>query len=100
MANDGRPDLVAEAEADRIEIEALKKAYKDSTGLTWLWSLLFGPIYFWVHGFIAMGFVIILICVPTYGVGILAAPFLAYHAWNRRATRKAEYAVAASKLRR
>jgi len=92
--------LVEEVEADKAEAELLKESFKESTGLTWLWSLLFGPIYFWVHGFVLMGFVALVIAVATFGVGILAAPFLAYYAWGDRAKKKAENAVAVSKLRR
>ena len=91
--------LVAEANADKAQAELLKDSFKESTGLTWLWSFLFGPIYFWVHGFIALGFVQLIISIATYGVGILAAPFLAYYAWNNRAKKKAENAIAVSKLR-
>lgn len=98
--NKERRNLVEEVEADKAEAELLKKSFKESTGLTWLWALLFGPIYFWVHGFVLMGFVVLIIAVATFGVGILAAPFIAYYAWGDRAKKKAENAVAVSRLSR
>lgn len=99
MNVDQRKDLVAEAAADKVEIQALKATYNEATGFSWFWALLFGPIYFWVHGFLAMGFVILLIAFFTYGVGLLSSPFFAYYCWSKRATEKAENAVALSKLR-
>jgi hypothetical protein len=100
MTVQSRPDLVAEAKANKIEAKALKSTYKESTAWTWLWSLLFGPIYFWVHGFTAMGFAQLLIAISTFGIGMIAAPFLAYYCWDKRAAEKAENAVALSKLSR
>ncbi|MEL7215896.1 MAG: hypothetical protein AAGJ96_08210 [Pseudomonadota bacterium] len=99
MSDSKRPNLVAEAQADKAEVELLMATYNDSTGLTWLWALLFGPIYFWVHGFVALGFAQLALSIVTFGFGILAAPFLAYYAWRQRARKKAENAVAVSKLR-
>ncbi|MBM2320366.1 MULTISPECIES: hypothetical protein [Marivita] len=63
---DSTARLIAEAKADKAQAELLKESFKESTGLTWLWSLLFGPIYFWVHGFIALGFVQLIVSIVTY----------------------------------
>lgn len=47
-------DLVAQAEGDMAEARQLAATFNESTGLSWLWAFLFGPIYFWVHGFVGM----------------------------------------------
>ena len=95
-----RPNLVAEAHADKAEIKLLAKTYNDKTGMTWFWSLMFGPLYFWANGFGLMGLIALMIAIPTFGIGILTFPFLASYAWNRRAEKKATNAVEASKYRR
>ncbi|MCA0963285.1 hypothetical protein [Salipiger bermudensis] len=100
MTEPKKQSLVDEARADNAERDLLIETYKESTGLTWLWSLLFGPIYFWVHGFVGMGFIVLIVSIATFGIGILAAPFLAYYAWRKRAEKKASNMVAVSKLRR
>ena len=100
MSLNERPNLVAEAQADRAEADLLKDTFKESTGLTWLWALLFGPLYFWVHGFWGFGFIVLIISIPTLGLGLIAAPFLAYYAWSKKAEKKAENMVTVAKLRR
>jgi|TARA_R100000935_G_scaffold55959_1_gene86619 hypothetical protein len=92
--------LVAEARADKAEAELLTDTFNESTGLTWLWSILFGPIYFWVHGFVGRGFVLLAICIVTLGFGVFFAPFLAYPGWKKRARRKAENMTLISRARR
>ncbi|MCX7565472.1 hypothetical protein OS189_03820 [Sulfitobacter sp. F26169L] len=95
-----RRNLVTEAQADKAEVELLTDTFNESTGLTWLWSMMFGPMYFWVHGFIGRGFLLLAICVVTLGFGILLAPFLAYPGWKKRAQRKASNMTTISKARR
>ena len=93
------PDLVRIAEGDKAEMRQLAATFNDSTGLSWLWALLFGPIYFRVHGFVARGFILLGITVVTFGFGGLIAPFIAYPAWRKRAEAKARDMVAISRAR-
>jgi hypothetical protein len=74
--------LVAEARADKAEAELLTDTFNESTGLTWLWSILFA------------------ICIVTLGFGVFFAPFLAYPGWKKRARRKAENMTLISRARR
>jgi uncharacterized membrane protein len=57
--------------------------FNQSTGLTWLWSLLFGWIWFMWHGFYGKA-VLVLILQLTI-IGYLIIPFIAYGAWRERA---------------
>lgn len=81
-------DLVAEVNADKAEIELIAETYNESTGLSWLWAFLFGPLYFWVNGFVARGFVVLLLNFII--IGFIVSPFLAYPAWRKKAYLKAE----------
>jgi hypothetical protein len=92
-------DLVAQAEGDRAEARQLAATFNESTGLSWLWALLFGPLYFWVHGFVARGFVLLGISIITLGFGLLLAPFIVYPAWRKKAEQKANDLVAISRAR-
>ena len=90
--------LRREAEAHKAEVGLVADAYDESTGLSWLWAFLFGPLYFLAHGFwqrallvLALNFLII---------GFVVAPFLAYPAWRARATEKAEKMVLVDAARR
>jgi hypothetical protein len=80
-------NLVTELTADKAEIELIAETYNESTGLSWLWAFLFGPLYFWVNGFVARGFVVLLLNLVF--IGFLIAPFLAYPAWRKRSMEKA-----------
>ncbi len=100
MSDNERPDLVTEAKVEKAEETLLIDVYKESTPLTWLWALLWGPFYLWFHGFVVLGIVQALISFPTFGAGNIVAPFLAYYAWRKRARLKAEMTVNVSKLRR
>lgn len=55
---------------------------KSSTKLTWLWSFLFGPIYFMWHRF--WGYAFLLFVLNLLLVGFVVSPFLAYKAWRER----------------
>jgi len=92
-------DLVTQAQADKAEARQLTDTFNESTSLSWLWAFLFGPIYFWVNGFVARGFVLLGITVVTLGIGALVAPFIVYPAWRKRAALKAADMVAISKAR-
>jgi hypothetical protein len=81
-------NLVNDIQSDKAEIDLIAETYDESTGLSWLWAFLFGPIYFWVNGFVARGFVVLLLNFVV--IGFIVAPFLAYPAWKKRAYAKAE----------
>ncbi len=57
--------------------------YDESTGASWLWAFLFGPIYYAVHGF--WGRAAIVLVLDFVYIGIIVSPFLAYPAWQDRA---------------
>lgn len=82
MTDNSRID---EAVTREKEIEAVAAQMNESTGLTWLWAFLFGPIYFWVHGFVGAGFLAILTQIL-----IIVNPIMAYALWRKRARQKAE----------
>jgi hypothetical protein len=83
-------DIIADARRHQITQKVIAKQINESTKWTWLWSILFGPIYFWVHGFVGAGFLAVLIGFMTIGFGIVTFPFIAYSAWRRKAEAKAE----------
>ena len=83
---------------EKAEIELTADAHNESTGLSWLWAFLFGPIYFWVHGFVLIGFVIL--ALNFLIIGFIIPPFIVYPLWKKRAHEKAEKLVAISKLTR
>lgn len=87
-AQDRRLRLRREAEASRAEARALAESFDNSTGLSWFWALLFGPLYYIVHGFYARALVVLLL--DLVGIGIVVSPFLAYPAWRKRALDRAE----------
>ena len=74
--------------ADKAEIELIADAHDESTNMSWLWAFLFGPIYYWVHGFVGRGFIIFFLNFVV--IGIIISPFLARPAWRERALVKAE----------
>lgn len=76
------------AAADKAEIDELTSIHNESTGLSWLWAFMFGPLYFWIHGFVARGFVVFFLNFLI--IGFFVAPFLAYPAWEKRARERAE----------
>lgn len=70
--------------------EALVVDWDESTGLSWLWCLLFGPLWFlyigagwWALGSLAFN-------VATLGIGALIAPFFAYRAHRYVAEKKVD----------
>jgi len=90
--------LKTEAAATRIEAETLAESFNESTGASWFWALLFGPIYFAVHGF--WGRAALVLVLNLFVIGVLVAPFLAYPAWRERARRQAEKMITLDKFRR
>ena len=65
------------------EIAALAAQMDESTRATWLWALLFGPIYFAVHGFRRHALAVLALDLVV--VGVVLGPLLAYPAWRQRA---------------
>jgi hypothetical protein len=90
--------LKAESAATKLEAEILAENFDDSTGLSWLWAFLFGPIYFAVHGF--WGRALLILVLNFVVIGFFVAPFLAYPAWRRRAKNRAERMLTLDKIRR
>lgn len=58
-----------------------------STKLSWLWALLFGPVYFAVHGF--WGRAVLIFILNFFIIGYFIAPFIVYPSWRERARRDA-----------
>lgn len=77
---------------NQAKIEELAESFDESTGLSWLWAFLFGPIYFAVHGFYSRA-VLVFVLWWIFFIGFVVAPFLAYPAWRARAKEKAERAL-------
>ncbi len=75
--------LRAESQETRLEAEVLAESFDESTGASWFWALLFGPLYFAVHGF--WGRAVLLLALNLVVIGFFVAPFLAYPAWKDRA---------------
>ncbi|MDE0209529.1 MAG: DUF2628 domain-containing protein [Boseongicola sp.] len=63
------------------------EAIDDSTGLSWLWALVFGPIYFAVYRFWWQALLVLLL--DFILIGFIVAPFMAYPAWRSRAKKSA-----------
>ena len=81
------------------KIEQAAENFNESTGLSWLWAFLLGPIYFganfgvwWFLGTLAAG-------IATFGLAVFAWPFLAYPAHRQLARKKAEKFVELEMLR-
>lgn len=94
MANDNLSTRIA---ADKAEIESLSSQFDESTGASWLWAFLFGPIYFAFHGFWGRAAIVLLLNFVI--IGFIVAPFLAYPAWKARALEKAEKALLLDRAR-
>lgn len=91
------PDLTARIMADTAEKELVAEQLNESTGLSWLWAFLFGPIYFAVHGFWGRAGIVLLLNFVI--IGFIVAPFLAYPAWRGRAEEKAEKMMLLDRVR-
>lgn len=90
--------LQKEAPANKAEADVLADTFDDSTGVSWLWAFLFGPIYFAVHGF--WGRALIVFLLNFLIIGFLVSPFLAYPAWRDRAQKKADKMLMVDSVRR
>lgn len=84
-------DLSQRVAANQAKIDQLSEQFDESTGLSWLWAFLFGPIYFAVHGFWKRA--VLVLVLNFILIGFIVAPFLAYPAWRIRAKEKAERAL-------
>ncbi|PZX03791.1 DUF2628 domain-containing protein [Celeribacter halophilus] len=84
--------------AKLAQAEQLQKQYNESTKASWFWALLFGPIYFAVHGF--WGRAVIVLVLNFAIIGFIVAPFMAYPAWRARAEKKAQNAIQTAALMR
>lgn len=84
-------ELQERVKVNQAKIDELSDSFNESTGLTWLWAFLFGPIYFAVHGFWSRAALILVLNFII--IGFIVAPFIAYPAWKIRAKEKAERAL-------
>jgi len=84
-------ELVERVRINQAKIEELSESFNESTGFSWLWAFLFGPIYFAVHGFWSRAALVLVLNLII--IGWFIAPFLAYPAWRIRAREKAERAL-------
>lgn len=82
-------DLAEMARLQEAQIATWAEQMDESTRLTWLWALLFGPLYFLAHGFRGQAALVLLLDLAL--VGLVAAPFLAHLAWRRRGRERAEW---------
>jgi len=99
MSDTERVDrLTKEAVAREAEAAVLAESFDESTDLSWLWALLFGPIYFAFHGF--WGHAVLIFVLWPIVIGFIVAPFLVYPAWKKRAQEKAEMLIVLDSLRR
>jgi hypothetical protein len=57
--------------------------FNQSTGLTWLWSLLFGWIWFMWWGW--YGKAVLVLVLQLTLIGYVLIPFIAYGAWREQA---------------
>ena len=57
--------------------------FNQSTGLTWLWSLLFGWIWFMWWGW--YGKAVLVLVLQLTLIGYVLIPFIAYDAWRKQA---------------
>jgi hypothetical protein len=94
----GSQDLVARTKAQSAEIDLMAETLDESTGVSWLWAFLFGPLYFLAHGFWQRALVVFLLNLII--IGFLVAPFLAYPAWRGRARDRAEKMILVDSVRR
>ena len=72
-----KAEIVPNAETDNGPID-----------LSWLWASLFGPVFFWVNGFVALGFFFLALNIVV--IGSYIATYTAYKAWRKRALESAE----------
>lgn len=91
------PNISERVLAEKAQIEQMTEAYNESTGASWLWALLLGPIYYAYFGFWGRAVIIFLLNVIL--IGIIISPLIVYPAWKSRARMKAEQTVAIDKVR-
>ncbi|WP_158514978.1 DUF2628 domain-containing protein [Nioella nitratireducens] len=89
--------LRGEAATQEAEVDLLAESFDESTGLSWLWAFLFGPLYFLAHGFWQRALLVLLL--NFFIIGFFVAPFLAYPAWKARAKEKAEKMLLVDRVR-
>ena len=81
-------ELAYDREKQKAEIAALAATYDESTGLSWLWAFLFGPLWALYIG--NLKYAVIMFVLNLVLIGFVLNPFLAYAAHRDRAQRKAE----------
>ena len=75
---------------EKIEnLNAMAEELDESTSLSWLWCLLFGPFWFAFIGSWKWFFISLLAAIVTAGLSIVIMPFFAYKAHRDLAMAKA-----------
>ena len=87
MIHDG--DLAEIARMQEAEVALWAREMDESTRLTWLWAMLFGPLYFAAHGFPGQALKVLALSLVL--VGPVLAPFIARAAWRRRGAERARW---------
>lgn len=87
--------LAKEVNAYLAETKLLADELNESTGLSWLWALLFGPIWALTIGSGKYAGIMLLVWILTLGFGWITWPFFAYAAHRDVASKKAELMMAA-----
>ena len=82
-------DLAEMARMQEAEVALWAREMDESTGLTWLWAMLFGPLYFAAHGFRGQALAVLVLDLML--VGLVLAPFIARAAWRRRGEEQARW---------
>lgn len=80
-------ELFGQAQKRQRDTAALAAIMDQSTRVSWLWALIFGPAYFAVHGF--RGRALLVLALGFVAVGLFLSPFLAYPAWREKALAEA-----------
>lgn len=88
------------AKIDRAEIKALAKDLNESTRLSWLWAILFGPFYYAANGLWSQALVIFLLALVCAAAIPLLLPFVwiggglaVYSTWRGKAEKEARRAI-------
>jgi hypothetical protein len=76
-------DLTKLTQKKREQISLAAEVHNESTGASWFWALLFGPLYYARFGF--WGRAIIILALNFAYIGFIISPLIVYQAWRSRA---------------
>ena len=81
-------NITTDLAANQTQIVPNAKTDKGPIELSWLWASLFGPVFFLVSGFVALGLFFLALNIVV--IGSYIATYTAYKAWRKRALESAE----------